>query len=75
MLKLPSSYGQWLSMVKNGAMAPGKFSELVVSHLLQAIKNHILDVLSDILPVALTVAAATLLVTLGWKLFRNFTRG
>lgn len=35
----------------------------------------ILDTIADVLPVALTVAGAILVVTLGWHLFRNFTRG
>lgn len=31
--------------------------------------------IGDILPVALPVAGTILVVTIGWRLFRNFTRG
>lgn len=34
-----------------------------------------LGTIADILPIALTVAGSILVVTLGWRLFRNFTRG
>ena len=34
-----------------------------------------LDAIGNVLPTALTVAGAILVVTLGWRLFRNFTRG
>lgn len=37
--------------------------------------HAMLDAIVDVLPVALTVAGAILVVTLGWRLFRNFTRG
>lgn len=39
------------------------------------VAQSMLDSIADILPVALTVAGAILVVTLGWRLFRNFTRG
>ena len=31
--------------------------------------------IGDILPIALPVAGTILVVTIGWRLFRNFTRG
>lgn len=34
-----------------------------------------LDTIADVLPIALSVAGAILVVTLGWRLFRNFTHG
>ena len=37
--------------------------------------NDMLSAIGSVLPTALTVAGAILVVTLGWRLFRNFTRG
>ena len=37
--------------------------------------GYFFSMIEDVLPVALTVAGAMLVVTLGWRLFRNFTRG
>lgn len=37
--------------------------------------NDMLSAIGAVLPTALTVAGAILVVTLGWRLFRNFTRG
>ena len=31
--------------------------------------------IGDILPIALPVAGTILVITVGWRLFRNFTRG
>lgn len=35
----------------------------------------ILNQIGNILPIALSVAGAILVVKLGWKLFKNFTKG
>lgn len=37
--------------------------------------QSMLDTIADVLPIALTVAGAILVVNLGWRLFRNFTHG
>lgn len=37
--------------------------------------NNMLSAISSVLPTALSVAGAILVVTLGWRLFRNFTHG
>lgn len=37
--------------------------------------DEMLSAIGKVLPTALTVAGAILVVTLGWRLFRNFTRG
>lgn len=39
------------------------------------ISTNMLESIKSVLPIALTVAGAVLVVTLGWHLFRNFTRG
>lgn len=39
------------------------------------ISTDMLESIKSVLPIALTVAGAVLVVTLGWRLFRNFTRG
>ena len=41
----------------------------------EGIIGYFLWIISEILPIALTVAGAILVVNLGWRLFRNFTRG
>lgn len=42
---------------------------------LSTTSNDMLSAIGSVLPTALTVAGAILVVTLGWRLFRNFTRG
>jgi len=42
---------------------------------LSTTSNDMLSAIGSVLPSALTVAGAILVVTLGWRLFRNFTRG
>lgn len=37
--------------------------------------NDMLSAIGTVLPTALKVAGAILVVTLGWRLFRNFTHG
>ena len=37
--------------------------------------NDMQGAIGEILPVALPVAGTILVVTIGWRLFRNFTRG
>lgn len=52
----------------------GKYSSFL-NYIFKQLQTLILDSVADILPLALTVAGAILVVTLGWRLFRNFTRG
>ena len=33
------------------------------------------DAIGQVIPIALPVAGTLLVVTIGWRLFRNFTRG
>jgi|GEM_PF-3038377 len=50
--------------------------ETVTSALTSALTttaNDMLSAIGSVLPKALTVAGAILVVTLGWRLFRNFT--
>lgn len=52
--------------------------ETVTSALTSALTttaNDMLSAIGSVLPKALTVAGAILVVTLGWRLFRNFTHG
>jgi len=49
------------------------FPKLVVGQ--DSIVGRFLGMISDVLPIALSVAGAILVVKLGWRLFRNFTRG
>lgn len=42
---------------------------------LSTTSNDMLSAIGSVLPTALTVAGAILVVTLGWRLFRNFTKG
>lgn len=37
--------------------------------------NNMLSAIGSLLPTALSVAGAILVVTMGWRLFRNFTHG
>ena len=53
----------------------GLFGASVICSLLQQVKDLFLSSISDVLPVALSVAGAILVVNLGWRLFRNFTKG
>lgn len=46
-----------------------------LSSALTTTSNDMLSAIGSVLPTALTVAGAILVVTLGWRLFRNFTRG
>ncbi len=49
-------------------------SEALVSAL-GTTANSMMGAIGDILPVALPVAGAVLVITMGWRLFRNFTKG
>ena len=42
---------------------------------LSTTSTDMLSAIGSVLPTALTVAGAILVVTLCWRLFRNFTRG
>ena len=75
MLTQHMALNQLLDAVKSGSLSGSEFGEHILMNGLTQVKPIILDSVSDILPVALTVAGAVLVVTLGWRLFRNFTRG
>jgi len=42
---------------------------------LQTTADQMQASIGDILPIALPVAGTILVITIGWRLFRNFTRG
>lgn len=46
-----------------------------LNNALSTTSTDMLSAIGSVLPTALTVAGAILVVTLGWRLFRNFTRG
>lgn len=62
-------------MLKNGSLNSGAFARTIIRLCVQGLDDYIFDTISKILPLALTVAGGILVVTLGWRLFRNFTRG
>lgn len=37
--------------------------------------NSMMSAIGSVLPIALPVAGAILVITMGWRLFRNFTHG
>lgn len=75
MIRLPASYPQYLNNFLHGRVSAGSFVLYLLKSLIPQVKAILLDSLADVLPVALTVAGAVLVVNLGWRLFRNFTRG
>ena len=48
-------------------------SELITT--LTATASQMQDAIGDVMGVALPLAGSILVVTIGWRLFRNFTRG
>lgn len=75
MTSLPSYFADYWDMYESGAWSAGKLASKYIWICCKDMKDIFLDAISDILPMALTVAGAILVVTLGWRLFRNFTRG
>lgn len=57
-----------------GAFINGRYDKYL-RYVFSQLQNIMLDGISDVLPLALNVAGAILVVALGWRLFRNFTRG
>ena len=79
-----STLGEWSNFVSGLDMSDGSlalfvpFMDLLANdykHKGHTLPGEFLSMMEDVLPVALTVAGAILVVTLGWRLFRNFTRG
>lgn len=46
-----------------------------LTNALQTTADQMQSAIGDILPIALPVAGTILVITIGWRLFRNFTRG
>lgn len=69
------SINQIIGMFKDGSFTPSVYIRQLLKICVSGAKNLFLDTISETLPVALSVAGAILVVTLGWKLFRTFTRG
>ena len=40
-----------------------------------SLAGHVLSIISTVLPLAFSVAGSILVIKLGWRLFRNFTKG
>lgn len=59
----------------NGSFTSGEYIQELLKLYFDDLKDYLLGGVSDILPMALTVAGAILVVNLGWRLFRNFTHG
>lgn len=72
MLFIPQSL---ISNFKAGNIPASTFIKNCLSGLFGQLKTILFDGISDVLPLALTVAGAILVVNLGWRLFRNFTKG
>ena len=61
-------------MLTGGATTISDVSS-ALSTALNTTASDMMSAVAAVLPEALTVAGAILVVTLGWRLFRNFTRG
>lgn len=72
MLKLSPSL---FKSFANGNLSPSSFIHSCLINLLKQVKDLLLSGISNVIPIALGVAGAILVVNLGWRLFRNFTRG
>ena len=75
MLKLPSNFNQLVQMLNAGNLPANTFIKNILNTVFQQLKVKILSSIAEVLPFALCVAGAILVVNLGWRLFRNFTRG
>lgn len=64
-----------VGLFQRGTISAGDFAKRLVMLCVNSLDDYIFDAISEILPIALTVAGAILVVMLGWRLFRNFTRG
>ena len=66
----------WLDKVSEGTWTSGKFASKILNYCIEGVSDYIMeDVIPGLLPSALIVAGSILVVTLGWRLFRNFTKG
>lgn len=74
MFTIPN-YDNVFSGLINNSITSGEFACFIIRNLVASVKDSLLSSVSDVLPVALSVAGAVLVVNLGWRLFRNFTRG
>lgn len=59
----------------NGRLTSGEYISSVCNSCFVQLKEIIFTSFSEVLPLALTVAGSVLVVNLGWRLFRNFTKG
>lgn len=69
------AYLSFLQAFKAGNLPPSRFVRNCIDSLCKAHRDVILSALADVLPFALSVAGAILVVSLGWRLFRSFTKG
>lgn len=71
----PNLLNQLLDRYALGRISATNVAFQLINSCVVQCKVILLDVLVDILPSALTVAGSILVVNLGWRLFRNFTKG
>ena len=62
-------------MFLTGAVTGMESITTALESALSTTSNDMISAIGSVLPSALTVAGAILVVTLGWRMFRNFTRG
>lgn len=55
------------------ATTPAAITALISG--LNTTANQMQDSIGQVLPIAMGVAGTILVITIGWRLFRNFTRG
>lgn len=58
-----------------GGLSGGEVGRRFIGICVEQCKNYLMDSFSSVLPYALTIAGAILVVNVGWRLFRNFTKG
>ena len=66
---------QYILALRGGQLTATRFSTLFISRLCAILSSRILETIASLLPYALSVAGAFLVVIVAWRLFRNFTRG
>lgn len=64
-----------IKFLNMGRITAGEFVLGLIEEGFSSLKNILFSTMSDILPIAFAVAGAILVVNLGWRLFKNFTRG
>ena len=62
-------------LFQNGNISASQYVSMLFKSAATNLRDTIIGAFGDILPAALLVAGAVLVVALGWRLFRNFTRG